>query len=287
MYHVVMPEGIDVHGDKGRIDWVAVRRAGVEFAFVKCSEGLTFEDARIAENLAVAAKAGILVGPYHYARPDLRPYALGAVAEADAFVKRMKAAGWSPDVHARPALDLEEGGGDLSGWALAFLLRVEEKSGVRPILYTYSSFATSYLTRGKHADELAKYLLWLANYSVNDGKRHSVATPSPWKSIAVHQYTSSGSVSGVGGRCDRNYAADIVPLMGKAVLPKPVLQGEPMWAWIRWWRGRGEYKPFGPRNRAVRPDVAQPPPKKWWDRLRRNLGHKPPSSGGGSTPRSQ
>jgi lysozyme len=243
-------KGIDVHGSKGSIDWRKVRASGVTFAFVKASEGLTFEDERIAANLRDAHAAGVLVGPYHYARPDVRPSIAGALQEANVFVSRIRAAGWTKQKHARPALDLEEGGGDLAGWALAFCLRVEELTKVRPIVYTYSSFASSFLNRGGIASkELAKFPLWLANYGPNDGQRHPVSVAAPWSYVLIHQYTSSGSTPGVGGRCDLNYAELLTPLYASPIVaPQPGSGPRPatapkripkwVWAWLKWRKNR-------------------------------------------------
>lgn len=279
----LMAEGIDVHGDKGRIDWRKVRASGVTFAFVKASEGLTFLDARIAENLRDAHAAGVLVGPYHYARPDLRPNVQGAQSEARAFCDKIKAAGYDKRIHARPVLDLEEGAGDLSGWALAFCLRVEELLGVRPIVYSYTFFVRARIAGRPSAMELSKFPLWLANYGPNDGKRHVVSVESPWSAITVHQYTSSGSTPGVSGRCDRNFTDRLNPLFASpVVIPTPLPDAGPdMWTWIRWRRGHGEYKPFGPRNPSVRPPAPRRIPVAWWQRLKINLGIKPSSAGGG------
>lgn len=45
------------------------------------------------------------------------------------------------------------------------------------------------------------------------------------------------------------------------------------WTWARWRLGRGEYKPYGPSNQAVRPAEAPPRIPRWaWARLRLLLG---------------
>ena len=256
-------EGIDVHGDKGLIDWAKVAASGRTFAFVKASEGATFVDARIADNLKGAARAGILVGPYHYARPDNRPHALGARLEAEFFCKVVARAGYNKAIHGRPVLDIEIGSGDLSPWAEAFCSRVEELLDFTPIIYSYTYFIRGHLTGG----QLARYPLWLANYGPNDGSRHTIRSGEPpWPNWTVHQYTSNGRVPGIGGRVDCNYTVSLDPL--RAFLP----EGTPMWQWIRWKRGHGEFKPFGKSNPAVRPDVPEKIPAAWWARLLLNMG---------------
>ena len=58
--------GIDVSTHQGAIDWAAVAGDGIDAAYVKASEGATFEDDRFAENWAGAKAAGLEVGAYHF-----------------------------------------------------------------------------------------------------------------------------------------------------------------------------------------------------------------------------
>ncbi len=212
-----MPEGIDVHGDKGAVDWHAVRKAGVTFAWVKDTEGRTFDDQRSRENQRQAKQAGVLVGGYHYARPDLNT----ARAEAEHFLRVARPVRGE----LLPVLDFEHAPA-AAGWALEWLRIVEEAIGRRPILYTYSAF----LARMGRQEELARYPLWIANYSRNDGLRHPVTVPAGFRMVA-HQYTSSGTVNGVRGRVDRNWAPQLSLLVYGGRLyrivivgPRPVVQ---------------------------------------------------------------
>lgn len=270
-------EGIDVHGSKGLVNWNALKQAGISFAFVKATEGATFLDNRIIHNLREARAAGILVGPYHYGRPDTGGGSMtDAQTEADFFCRIVLNSGWDKLRHARPVLDIEVGSGGLSAWSDAFCKRVEQRLGVTPIIYSYTYFIRSHLT----ASYLARYPLWLANYGPNDGRRHYVSPgEGPWKAWTVHQYTSNGRLLGVSGDVDRNFTASLDPLRAFVA---PEETGAAMWRWIKWWRGHAEYKAFGPRNPAVRPDVPTRIPAEWWARLRQNLGIRPPGGGGGT-----
>lgn len=58
--------GIDVSTHQGEINWAAVASDGIDAAYVKASEGATFEDDRFAENWAGARAAGLEVGAYHF-----------------------------------------------------------------------------------------------------------------------------------------------------------------------------------------------------------------------------
>lgn len=61
--------GIDVsHHQGGSLNFVAFKKAGVEFAFLKSTESSGFIDAQFVTNLARARSAGMLVAAYHYVR---------------------------------------------------------------------------------------------------------------------------------------------------------------------------------------------------------------------------
>lgn len=63
--------GIDVSAHNGKIDFSKARAAGVQFAFVKASEGATFRDSLTRRNLNNAQEAGLKVGTYHFFRFDV------------------------------------------------------------------------------------------------------------------------------------------------------------------------------------------------------------------------
>src|SRR4051812_43780388 len=62
--------GFDVYNGDGAVNWTSAKNGGYQFAFVKATEGVDFIDARFTTNMNGAQSAGVLVGPYHFARPD-------------------------------------------------------------------------------------------------------------------------------------------------------------------------------------------------------------------------
>lgn len=267
--------GIDVSNVNGSIAWAMVKYAGVEFAFVKATEGLTFDDELMRAHRAKAAAAGIAVGLYHFARPDLHPGREGAIAEARHFARAIGKVGRD---ELRPALDLERGGGirpeqhaAITAWAFAFLGELERLVGVRPIFYSYSAFIDGNMG-GAHG--LERFPLWLANYGANDGRAHPVARPGRWEAITVHQFTSRGSVRGIIGNVDLNNAGGLAALRAypPAPRPTPAPSSRPayprdarFWLWLRWRLGEGGYARFGPRNLSVRPrKLPTRIPAAWW-----------------------
>lgn len=57
---------LDVSHHQGVIDWAAVRRDGIEGAWIKASEGGDVRDARFEENRQGAEAAGLRWGAYHF-----------------------------------------------------------------------------------------------------------------------------------------------------------------------------------------------------------------------------
>jgi lysozyme len=59
-------KGVDVSHYQGEIDWLALRKSGVRFAYIKATEGASLRDPRFAENWQRSHDAGIARGAYHY-----------------------------------------------------------------------------------------------------------------------------------------------------------------------------------------------------------------------------
>lgn len=179
--------------DKGKIDWNAVKSDGVAGVIIKATEGKTWIDMKLSSNALGATTAGLKVGYYHYAHPELNdPY-----TEAVNFYKTIKT--FKADFP--HALDIEEqdageklGADGLTKWCVTWLQEVERLTGHPTMIYTGGSFANSYLR-----EELSKWPLWIAHYGVNK----PMANPT-WDKWSVFQYTSSGSVAGITGNVDVN-----------------------------------------------------------------------------------
>lgn len=61
--------GVDVsHHQGSTLDFSAFRQEGIEFAFLKATEGGSFQDSQFSGNLRRARAAGMLVAAYHYVK---------------------------------------------------------------------------------------------------------------------------------------------------------------------------------------------------------------------------
>ena len=60
--------GIDVSHFQGQIDWAQVVGAGIQFCYVKASDGIAFSDVRFQANYSGSKTAGLRTGAYHFFR---------------------------------------------------------------------------------------------------------------------------------------------------------------------------------------------------------------------------
>src|SRR5665213_1732581 len=59
-------QGIDVSKYDGDIDWTAVKKAGISFAYIKTTEGGDYSDPMFGQNWKASEAAGVMRGAYHF-----------------------------------------------------------------------------------------------------------------------------------------------------------------------------------------------------------------------------
>ena len=151
--------GIDVSSYQGKINWQKVKAMNdddvhITFAFIKATEGVLSVDPYFQRNWREAPKAGIICGAYHYFLPQK-----SGIWQARFFLQTVKMEkGDLPMVvdveqlYRTPPAKMRE-------QLLSFVNQVENKTGVKPIIYTNISFYQDYL-QGYFDD----YTLWIAHY---------------------------------------------------------------------------------------------------------------------------
>ena len=189
-------QGIDVSRFQGDIDWNAVRRAGITFAYIKTTEGGDYADPKFMHNWTAAAAAGLRRGAYH-----LMSWCRTSDQQALFFILNVPA----DPAALPPVLDLEWNDTSQScptqvspaearAMIRNLLGAMEAHTGKRPIIYTNTNFYRDVLGSGG----LSNYQFWL----------RSVTTPPqqayPGRPFAFWQYTSTGRVPGIAGDVDRN-----------------------------------------------------------------------------------
>jgi lysozyme len=185
-------QGIDVSHHQGAIDWPALPAQGVDFAYIKATEGGDHRDRRFAENWRAARAAGIPRGAYHFftlCRPG-----------ADQAANFIAAVPAEPDA-LPPAVDLEymgncEGRPDVAGFhreLAIFLAAVEAHYGKPALLYLTGEFDAAFQVSAR-----VNRPLWLRSlvFEPRFGAR-------PW---TLWQVSNFRRLDGIAGRVDWNVA---------------------------------------------------------------------------------
>ena len=192
-------EGLDVSSWQGKPRWLTVKNAGIRFVIARATVNNTGVDAEYVRNRTTLRQRGIAFSAYHHAQPDPNPG--DAVAEADFFVETAGLNG----KNLLPALDLKTNGGldvpTLDEWVRTWLARVEERLGVKPIIY-----APTQLWIDSMGDTT-----WFADNGYRFWVRGiNVASPTlPANNWGGHGWTfwqyAIAPVPGIRGKVDRNY----------------------------------------------------------------------------------
>lgn len=205
-----MPLILDLSNNNPEPGWGTLKAHGVDAVYLKASEGNWFVDQTFAERRAAANRAGLLVGAYHFARPDQSD----AATQARLFCRVVGKVGWSD---LRPVLDFETGSARLPdsvmvSWARAFNRVVRDELGTLPLFYSYGAFLEDL-----HALAPIGAGLWLAAYGRNDGREYPFSVPSPWRAVVAHQFSSRCSIAGCSGLVDLSHAKSLRPLLAHPV----------------------------------------------------------------------
>lgn len=182
-------KGIDVSHHQGSIDWKKVKADGVQFAFIKATQGVGYKFVDFFRNNApVALGNEVNTGAYHYATFSTVPE---AVAEAKYFVSVIK------DFKLTYPLvcDLEENKKKVSRKqltdALIAFLEYLENAGYFAMWYTYDDFLDTQLDESR----LVPYAGWCAHYG-----------GSLVNKADIWQYSRNGRVNGISGDVDMNWS---------------------------------------------------------------------------------
>lgn len=195
-------QGVDVSHWQGAINWGAVKSAGIDFAYIKATEGTTFKDSRFGANYTGAYNAGLIRGAYHFARPN----ASNGATQANFFASNGGA--WSRDNQTLPGvLDIEHNPSgamcyglsttQMRTWINDFHTTYKARTTRDIVIYTTGSWWNT--CTGNWTGMSAKAPLWVAHWGVT-----SPNVPSGFPTWTIWQYTATGRVSGVSGDVDRN-----------------------------------------------------------------------------------
>lgn len=194
--------GIDVSQWQGTIDWAKVKKAGVKFAFIRCSytslsSFSLHEDKTFAANIKNAYAAGIKVGVYHYS---------GAISTTEAkkeanYILNLIAP-YKNKISLPVVIDYEPGDRVTANYhkttktartayMTAFCDTVKA-SGYTPGIYCSTSWYSSYF----NPSSLEKYSCWVAQWASSCTYAYA---------YDFWQYSDSGRISGISYNVDCNF----------------------------------------------------------------------------------
>jgi GH25 family lysozyme M1 (1,4-beta-N-acetylmuramidase) len=230
--------GIDVSHHQGRIDWAKVADKGARFVYAKATEGVHYVDDTFKDNYSGARKNGILIGAYHFARPDKS----NGRTQADYFLDRAQ---YRNDGRTLPPmLDIEwpykMGGkyvapspcwgrskGDLVRFVRDFTKRVHERTGSKTMIYTNPNWWNP--CTGSNGD-FGDHYLFVSSYT-----EKVRGLPAGWQRWTLWQYANHGDLPG-----DQNvFNGTLADLRALAANPAGVL---PL-AVVGDWDGNGTMTP--------------------------------------------
>ncbi len=192
-----MDKGIDLshYQQSSQLNWTAIKAGGIDFCYLKCTQGLTFADPSCLEHSVKAKSVGIKVGYYHFAT-------LGANAAEQAiyFNNHLET---RPKADLLHVLDIETNKTGLSpaeveSWIQVFIDTMKGL-GKDIMIYSYTPFLDSNLPTTHNFGLLP---LWIAQY-------RAVASPQlphGWEHATVWQYSNQAIVSGIVPAVDANKA---------------------------------------------------------------------------------
>ena len=179
--------GVDVSEYQGRVDWPRIAQQGIQFAFIKATEGSSYVDPLFEQNWQEAGEAALVSGAYHFFSFDSP-----AETQADNFIAIVSArAGMLPPVvdielyglHKQDPPSPEAVRGELS----LLLTKLEAAYGQKPILYATRKAYALYIN-----EDFSEYPLWI---------REVYFTPHlpSGRQWTFWQYTDKGRLEGYEG----------------------------------------------------------------------------------------
>lgn len=184
-------QGVDVSYYEATIDWAKAKASGIDFAFVRVSDGKSFKDPKFAAYWASAKAAGVVRGAYQFFRPNQ-----DVAGQADLMIAAL--AGTYAPGDLPPVIDVEATGGlapaTVAARVRTWVDRVKAAVGVAPIVYTGKYFWRDQV--GGPAS-FGGNALWVAQYT-----SLCPDLPAPWTTWTFWQHSETGTVPGISGKVD-------------------------------------------------------------------------------------
>ncbi len=192
------PLGIDVSITQGgNLNWNGIKNSGVSFAWAKATQGSNLVDATFGINMTNAIAAGVPIGAYHFARPDLDLGLTGADVEAAWFWNNASNYIRGAGTFMMPVIDIEQTPGNsytkasLSAWVDRWCQDIIAYAAsncvtVMPIVRT----TTAYSPTRFDTTTLTNYPLAMTSKNGLDPQTGAPSTNAPWTDWTFWQYAT-------------------------------------------------------------------------------------------------
>lgn len=232
-------KGIDVSHWQGTIDWNKVKKAGIEFAIIKAggSDAGFYTDSKWEANYKGAKAAGIPIGAYYFVGKDCVTAAAGK-ADAQRFLQILKGKQLEYPVYMDNEAQPASAKAGITEATIAFCETTEDTGYFVGI---YGSAVSGFKERMDDS-KLTPYAHWVAQYASKCSYNGD---------YGIWQYSSKGSVDGISGNVDLDYAYVDYPAIitkggfngytkGNTPAPAASSQREKIVAQARAWLGKKE-----------------------------------------------
>lgn len=177
--------GIDLSAHNGVPDFDSIAASGIDFVYLKASEGADYRDPAFTRNYLAARRAGLNVGAYHFFR-----FESDGPRQAENFLGAIKGC----ELQLPAAIDIEEWGNPAENATEIILERLEGMQAMLKVFYGPTAIYTNKtgdarFVRGNFEDTD----LWICSFT------NPPLTRRPWH---LWQHSHCGRIPGVKGYVD-------------------------------------------------------------------------------------
>ncbi len=215
-------KGLDISSYQGDINFGEVYEGGTRAVYIRAGEGDSFVDSKFKENYTNASTENMYYGFYYYVTAKSISE---AQAQASTFVNLISETNYT----LRPAMDFEEFSEltkeEVNEIGLAFLEKLEDLTGVTPVIYSNASDVEEYWS-----DDFAKYYLWIAEYKdLENPEEYSLVDNSVWADWSGYQYSDTHESLGIAGYVDGDIFKSEM-LIKKESTTYTIKKGDTLWS---------------------------------------------------------
>ena len=188
--------GIDVSKYQGLIDWDQVKQSGVQFAWIKATEGGDNADTQFQRNWSLSKAAGVPRGAYHFVywcRPwqeEIHWFEQNVPVEDDALPPVLDVEATPTSKTCKRTLYRDQVLAEMR----QMLEEMEHHFGKKPIIYSTVDFYAGILSGGGLTD----YPIWVRSTKYSPAVKYGNRRWHFW------QYQSDARIPGIDGKVDRN-----------------------------------------------------------------------------------